>query len=130
MKKYLQAAAIWLAIVPLAILNGGFRDYVLVGLGRAALPLSGMILSACIFAVAFCLVPRIKGCRQRDYALFGGLWFLLTNLFDLAMYWRAGGGLSDLLAAYRFWTGNLWALVTASALLAPWAAGKRRKKRQ
>ena len=54
----------------------------------------------------------------------------MTNLFDLAMYWRAGGGLSDLLAAYRFWTGNLWALVTASALLAPWAARKRRKKRQ
>ena len=130
MKKYVQASAIWLLIVPLAILNGGFRDRVLVGLGGAALPLSGMILSVCIFAVAFCLIPRIKGCRQRDYVLFGVLWFLLTNLFDLAMYRRAGGGLSDLLAAYRFWTGNLWALVAVSTLLAPRAAGKFRGKHQ
>ena len=37
-------------IIPIAILNGGFREYVLVKLGIMARPLSGIILSICIFA--------------------------------------------------------------------------------
>ena len=46
-------------IIPIAILNWGFREYVLVNLGVLALPLSGIILSVCIFIVAYLLVPII-----------------------------------------------------------------------
>ena len=45
MKKYTIAFLIWVMIIPIAILNGGFREYVLVKLGMLALPLSGIILS-------------------------------------------------------------------------------------
>lgn len=45
MKKYTIAFLIWVMIIPIAILNGGFREYVLVKLGLLALPLSGIILS-------------------------------------------------------------------------------------
>ena len=52
MKKYVHAFLIWVMIIPIAILNGGFREYVLVKLGGLALPLSGIILSICI--LKFC----------------------------------------------------------------------------
>ena len=32
-----------------------------------ARPLSGIILSVCIFIVAYLLVPKIKNCVKRDY---------------------------------------------------------------
>ena len=40
MKKYACAFLIWAMIIPIAILNGGFREYVLVKLGGLARPLS------------------------------------------------------------------------------------------
>lgn len=127
MKKYLYAILIWLLIIPLAILNGGLRNNVLYKLGNVALPLSGIILSICIFAVAFLLIPQIKNCRKKDYFIFGSIWFVLTNLFDLSMYISNGEGFVDLLKSYNFMTGNLWILVTISTFLAPIFAGKRIK---
>lgn len=64
-KKYMQAIGIWFLIIPLAILNGGFRESVLVKLGDIALPLSGIILSACIFIVAYVFIPKIKTVELR-----------------------------------------------------------------
>lgn len=88
---------IWVMIIPIAILNGGFREYVLVKLGGLARPLSGIILSVCIFIVAYLLVPKIKNCVKRDYFWFGVMWFILTNLFDLSAYIKNGEGFAGLL---------------------------------
>lgn len=119
MKKYLLAVLIWIMIIPIAILNGGFREYVLVELGVLALPLSGIILSICIFGIAYWLVPKIKNCNKKDYFVFGLMWFVLTNLFDLISYIMDGGGFADLLHSYNILTGNTWILVVLSALFAP-----------
>ena len=119
MKKYIMAILIWIMIIPIAILNGGFREYVLVKLGIMARPLSGIILSICIFAVAYLLVPKIKNCIKRDYIVFGVIWFILTNLFDLVAYIKDGGGFADLLQSYNILTGNTWLIVVLTALFAP-----------
>ena len=119
MKKYIMAILIWIMIIPIAILNGGFREYILVKLGILARPLSGIILSVCIFAVAYFLVPKIKNCVKRDYIIFGVIWFILTNLFDLVAYIKEGGGFADLLQSYNILTGNTWLLVVLTALFAP-----------
>ena len=119
MKKYIMAILIWIMIIPIAILNGGFREYILVKLGVLARPLSGIILSVCIFVVAYFLVPKIKNCVKRDYIIFGVIWFILTNLFDLVMYVKDGGGFVDLINAYNFMTGNTWILVVLTTLFAP-----------
>lgn len=126
-KKYLQAVLIWMLIIPLAILNGGFRDYVLIGLGKLALPTSGIILSVCIFAVAWALIPKIKGCNKRDYIIFGIIWFVLTNLFDLTMFLKQGKEFEELLLTYNPMSGNLWILVVTSAFLAPIVTPKIKK---
>ena len=119
MKKYVYAFLIWVMIIPIAILNGGLREYVLVKLGNLALPLSGIILSLCIFVVAYLLVPKIKNCTKRDYIFFGVMWFILTNLFDLIAYINAGVGFAGLVQSYNILTGNTWLLVVLTALFSP-----------
>lgn len=124
MKKYIQAIGIWFLIVPLAILNGGLRENILVKLGSIALPLSGIILSICIFVVALLLIPKIKECKSKDYIIFGIIWFVLTNLFDLLMYISEGKGINELLNSYNFLNGNLWILVVITTFVSPITVSK------
>ncbi len=130
MKKYIMAILIWIMIIPIAILNGGFREYVLIKLGVLARPLSGIILSVCIFVVAYFLVPKIKNCVKRDYIIFGVIWFVLTNLFDLAAYIKEGEGFASLLKSYNILTGNTWVLVVLTALFAPVTVMKMKRRSQ
>ena len=52
----LKSLPVWLSFIPIAILNGGLREYVLAKTIGAewALPVSGITLSVCIFL----LVPQ------------------------------------------------------------------------
>lgn len=122
--KYLQVIGIWALIIPVAILNGGFRENVLVELGSLANPISGIMLSACIFAIAYFLIPKIKNCKKLDYILFGVIWFLLTNLFDLSMFIKAGQGIVEYMKTYDITSGNFWVLVTLTTLVSPFAVAK------
>lgn len=124
MKKYLQAVGIWIFIIPLAILNGGLREYVLINLGSMALPISGLILCVCIFIVAYFFIPRIKNCKNVDYIMFGVIWFVLTNLFDFSMILSEGGTIFDLLQMYDFTTGNLWILVVIVTTISPYLVSR------
>ena len=128
LKKYVQIIGIWFLIIPLAIINGGLRENILIKLGSIALPLSGIILSICIFIVAYLLIPKIKNCTRRDYIIFGIIWFILTNLFDLLMYISEGGGIEELLNSYNFLKGNLWILVVITTFISPIMVSKIRKK--
>lgn len=128
MKKYIQAVAIWCSILPLAILNGRLRENVLSRLGTMALPLSGLILCACIFMMAFIFIPRIKKCTSLNYIVFGLIWFLLTNLFDLGMLVGQGEDARMLWKAYDWRTGNLWVLVVLTAAVSPYLAARLRRK--
>jgi hypothetical protein len=129
--RYIWAILIWVGIIPVAILNGGLRQYVLdVYCGSWSSPLSGLILALCIYFVAMWLVTKIKNCRRADYSVFGLIWFLLTNLFDLTMILRSGGEISAFLQMYDVMSGNLWIIVVASALLSPILAGRKAMLKQ
>ena len=56
--KILKSLLVWVCFIPVAILNGGLREHVLArALGEKwALPLSGIILSACIFLITWLLL--------------------------------------------------------------------------
>lgn len=83
----------------------------------------------CIFIVAYLLVPKIKNCVKRDYIIFGIMWFILTNLFDLSSYIKDGDGFAGLLQSYNIFTGNLWLLVVLSALFSPIIVMKIKEKK-
>ena len=119
----LKSLIIWLCFIPVAILNGGLREYVLVKtIGEKwALPVSGITLSACIFLITWLLLPRtIKAFTSKDGWLIGVGWALLTIAFEFAAGLAEGSTtVSELLAAYNPLSGNLWLLVLATTLLSP-----------
>ena len=118
----LKSLFIWLCFIPVAILNGGLREYVWVTTigARWALPVSGIILSVCIFLITWLLLPRmIKAFTSKEGWLIGIGWTLLTIAFEFAAGLAGGSTVSELLAAYNPLSGNLWLLVLATTLLSP-----------
>ena len=118
----LKSFLVWLCFIPVAILNGGLREHVLVRtLGTEwALPASGIVLSACIFLTTWWLLPRVvRGCASRDGWRIGTGWALATIAFETAGGLASGSTLAELLAAYNPITGNLWLLVVVTTLLSP-----------
>ena len=125
--KILKSLLVWVCFIPVAILNGGLREYVLdeaVG-EQWALPLSGIILSACIFLLTWLLLPvTVKALSAKDSMRIGICWVLLTIAFEFVSGLAGGSTITELLAAYNPLTGNLWLLVLAATLLSPTAVRK------
>ena len=118
----LKSLIIWFCFIPVAILNGGLREYVLAkAIGAEwALPVSGITLSVCIFLITWLLLPRmIKAFTSKDGWLIGIGWALLTIAFEFAAELAGGSTVSELLAAYNPLSGNLWLLVLVTTLLSP-----------
>ena len=83
----LKSFLVWLCFIPVAILNGGLREYLLVeAIGEEwALLVSGITLSVCIFLITWLLLPRmIKAFTSKDGWLIGIGWALLTIVFEFA----------------------------------------------
>ena len=94
----LKSTIIWFCFIPVAILNGGLREYVLAkAIGEEwALPVSGIILSVCIFLITWLLLPRmIKAFTSKDGWLIGIGWALLTIVFEFAVGLAGGNTVSE-----------------------------------
>lgn len=100
---------IWISFIPVAILNGGFRDYVLVKFlpDKCALAVSGIILSILILLVAKILLSRVKKLSRTDCLVISFVWILLTVLFEFGMGLATGSSVCELLKAYNPLSGNL-----------------------
>ena len=93
----LKSLIIWLCFIPVAIINGGLREYVLAkAIGEEwALPVSGITLSVCIFLITWLLLPRmIKTVTSKDGWLIGISWALLTIAFEFAAGLAGGSTVS------------------------------------
>jgi hypothetical protein len=121
-----KSILIWLSIIPLAILNGGFREIFLTPrLGEScAQPISGIILLMLLFFVSFILIPRIGTGTSKTYWKIGVLWFTLTIAFETILGLAMGDTLTELLKAYDVTTGNLWLLVVLFTGITPWLVAK------
>ena len=125
--KILKSLLVWVCFIPVAILNGGLREHVLArALGEKwALPLSGIILSACIFLITWFLLPRtVKALSAKDSLRIGICWVFLTIAFEFASGLAGGNTIKELFAAYNPLTGNLWLIVLVTTLLSPVIAGR------
>ena len=117
---------IWISFIPVAILNGGFRDYVLVKFlpDKCALAVSGIILSI----VAKILLSRVKKLSRTDCLVISFAWILLTVLFEFGIGLATGSSVCELLKAYNPLSGNLWLLVVIATGAAPFLALRSRNK--
>ncbi len=126
---WLKAAALWLAILVLAILNGALREKALIpALGSfAGLIASGTILSVCVLLVAFVAAPWYGPLASRQWLWVGLFWFLLTVVFEFSFgRFVQHKTWAELFDAYTFRGGNIWPIVLLVAFLSPWLAAKLR----
>ncbi len=122
-----KAAVLWCGILVLAILNGALRDKVLVSsVGSfGAFVASGVILSGCIFAVAFLSAPWYGRLSAAQWFVVGCFWLLLTLAFEFGFgYYVQHKPWAELLQAYTFKGGNVWSLVLVVTLFSPWLAAR------
>lgn len=129
-RKILSSLLIWTSFIPLAILNGGFRDYILVELlpDKYVLAVSGIILSVLILFVTKILLSRIKKLSCTDCLVISCVWMLLSVLFELGMGLAVGSSVRELMEAYNPLSGNLWLLVVVTTGVAPFFALKLTRK--
>jgi len=124
-----KSFVIWLAIIPLAFLNGGLREMVinpLIG-EKYGQSISGVLLCIIIFAVCWLCIPRIGTGTTKTYCIIGLWWILLTILFETGFGLLIGNTFTELLKAYDITTGNLWLLVVLFLGIAPWLSAKTKK---
>lgn len=119
--KWIKVTLIWICFIPVAIINGGFRDYLLDKYlpENISLAISGIILSGLIFVITMLLLPRIKRLSEKDCVKIGIQWMLLTVVFEFYFGLSSGSTWSELIEAYNPLKGNLWILVLLSTFLSP-----------
>ena len=125
----IKSSVLWFAILIMAILNGILREKILIpALGAfGAFLTSGMILSLCIFAVAYFAVPWYGRLPSVQWMIIGAFWLGLTLLFEFGFGFLQRKPLHEILAAYTFKDGNIWPLVLFATFFAPWLMAKWRR---
>src|SRR5688572_22137119 len=84
---WLKALALWCGILVLAVLNGILREKALVPVmgSSGALVVSGVLLCACIFGVAFVAAPWYGPLPYSRWLQVGLFWVLLTVVFEFGL---------------------------------------------
>jgi hypothetical protein len=117
-----RAVLIWFGLLTIAVLNGGFREAVLVsrlgrGVGQAV---STVLLSALILAVGWTAIPWIAPRSLQEAWTIGVLWVALTLAFEfLAGHFLFGKPWQELIADYNIFEGRIWVMVLIVTLMTP-----------
>ncbi len=123
-----QAIGSWFLLIPIAILNAGVREKILLPwLGFWSLPLSGLSLSLLIFLVTLALIPLFSTHRSSDYFWIGGLWLICTLGFEFLFgHYGLGKSWREILTIFDLTQGNLMILVLLSTFFSPHFAARLR----
>ena len=106
----LKAIGIWLVIVFAAIMNGIFRERILVSYFGAemALPLSGLLLSFLVLLVSFIFISFIKSEKKSTFIGIGIFWVALTLVFEFIFgYFLTGKSWQEVTQVFNLLKGNL-----------------------
>jgi hypothetical protein len=117
-----RAISIWLALLAVAIVNGAFREGVLVSwLGRGlAQAVSTVVLSGFIFAIGWFATPWIAPRSVEEAWAIGLGWVTLTLAFEfVGGRFLFGKSWTELLADYNLLAGRIWVMVLVVTLLTP-----------
>jgi hypothetical protein len=118
--KYFTA---WFGMMMLAILNGGFRDLAYKAhLGElAAHQVSTATLLLLFTGYFWSLVKRWPIKTTKQVWTIGGMWFLMTEVFEFGMgRLIAGDPWSKLFHAYNLFDGQVWLFIPLWVLVGPY----------
>ena len=120
-----KVLALWASIIPLAILNGAFREKILVPkVGKVAGRfLSGIILSVAVLGFTAATITWLPRSSATTYLMIGLSWAVMTIGFETALGRLVGGkSWRDLGKAYTFKDGEIWPVVLLVVAAAPYLA--------
>jgi hypothetical protein len=119
---FVYPLGVWIAMAVLAVLNGGFREVVLIPrVGEYA----GHVLSTALLVAAILLVSALYFQRTPvDYSvvellLVGILWTVLTVGFEFLVGYVEGTPVSVTLGQYDVLAGQVWIAVPLALFLSP-----------
>jgi hypothetical protein len=124
-----RALAVWFLLLVAAVVNGVFRERVLVPRmgSQAGHVLSTVILCVLILALTWLTISWIGPPAAKTAVAIGGCWLLLTLAFEFGFgHYGAGKPWSELLMDYDVLHGRVWILVLITTAAAPWLAGRLR----
>jgi hypothetical protein len=118
----LYPLGVWVGMAVVAVLNGGFREVVLVPrVGEYA----GHVLSTALLVVAILFVSFAYFSRtpvdyaQSELVLVGVLWTVLTVGFEFVVGYVEGTPVSVTLGQYDVLAGQVWIAVPIALLVSP-----------
>lgn len=119
--KIIKSILIWLCLIPFAILNGGFREYILHPTVPSPwdLTISGIILCCIIIFISQLFLPYLGETTRKERYTIAFTWLILTILFETTFKLSVGYTLYALLQTYNPIHGNLWLLVVVSTVFSP-----------
>ncbi len=123
----LKTAGVWLVMVVLAILNAGIRENVLTpAIGETiSLPVSGITLSALIFAAAYVAMPFFGPQEQKTYVMVGCMWAAFTVAFEFLFgHYVMGREWHDIMQVLNIGKGDLFLVALLVTVMSPWLAAK------
>jgi hypothetical protein len=124
-----KAVGIWLLMVVAAILNAALREKVLLPLFgiRAALPLSGIVLSGLVFVITLLCIQFINSPDGSTYLGIGLLWVTLTVAFEFIFgHYVLGKSWEEIVQIFNITKGDLFSLVLVTSAVSPWLCAKLR----
>lgn len=116
--KYFLA---WFGMMVLAIVNGGLRDFAYkayVG-DLPAHQISTVVLIVLLAGYIWLLTTIWPIRSARQARIIGGMWLLMTEIFEFGMGLAQGESWSELVYAYNVFAGQVWILIPLWVLVAP-----------
>lgn len=119
---FVMASAVWIIIAIFAVINGLFRESFLVpSIGqKAALPVSGIILSFIIFIVTYLSFSLFGKRNFFTYFLIGLQWVVMTLLFEFIFgHYVIKKSWSAIFEVFNIIKGDLFVVVLLTSLISP-----------
>ncbi len=124
---FLKTSIIWVIIALLAILNGIFRESVLVSnLGQSmAIPVSGITLSMIVFIITYVSLPLLGKHHALTYFFVGLQWVFMTLIFEFLFgHYVIGKPWSSIFQVFDIMKGDLFVIVLMVSLFSPLLVAK------
>ena len=123
----LKASMLWIIIALFAMINGIFRENVLVSIlgENIAISVSGITLSIIIFILTYISFPLFGKHHALTYFFIGLQWVIMTLLFEFLFgYYVMGKPWSSVFQVFNIIEGNLFIIVLVVSLFSPLLAAK------
>lgn len=119
----IRAAITWFIFIPVAILNGTFRQFFLLPhLGdTSARQISTLMLSIIYVLISYLLMRnQIANLNPNKLLMIGFAWLILTLIFEFGLGILGGKTWEYMLSDYKLSEGRIWPLFLLTVLITPY----------